>query len=394
MSVLFKYMFRQVSMPFLFFTGILTMMIWLTQSLGMLDLIINGGQSFATFFYLVILVLPSMLTVILPVALFCGILYGLNRFYSDSEIVVMWSSGISRWRLLAPVLAVAVLVTLANFAMSLWLMPLGYRNMKDRIYEIRSDLAASFIREGEFTSKIKGLTVYIATAPSGGDLEGILVHDSRRPDRPRTYLAERGVFLRTPEGPRLVMHKGEVQEMADRDGRLQVLRFDSTILDLGEFETASGTARVRKDLSELYLTELFFPKEAGKLDTNTLTRFLAEGHSRLATPLFCVCFALIAFIAVICGTFTRRGYAARIVAAMAMVVALRMLGFAAQSVASTTPALNALQYAVPMGIIALCAMMIAQVPPFDRTGSILPPIPPLKDLFQRLPGRRTSMGGV
>ncbi|MGF1456415.1 MAG: LPS export ABC transporter permease LptF [Alphaproteobacteria bacterium] len=371
MSILFKYMFRQVSMPFLFFTGILTMMIWLTQSLNMLDLIINGGQSFATFFYLVILVLPSMLTVILPVALFCGILYGLNRFYSDSEIVVMWSSGISRWRLLAPVLTVAMLVTLANFAMSLYLMPLGYRNMKDRIYEIRSDLAASFIREGEFTSKIKGLTVYIATAPSHGDLEGILVHDSRRPDRPRTYLAERGVFLRTPEGPRLVMHKGEVQEMAGRDGRLQVLKFESTILDLGEFETASGGARVRKDLSERYLGELFFPEEADRLEDNTRTRFIAEGHSRLATPLYCVAFALIAFIAVICGTFTRRGYSARIVVAMVCVVTLRMLGFAAQSVASTTPALNPLQYGVPLGAVAICAMMIAQVPPFEASRRLL-----------------------
>ncbi len=370
MNILFKYLFRQVFYPFLFFTAVLTMMIWLTQSLKMLDLIINGGQSFATFFYLVILVLPSMLTVILPVALFCGVLYGLHRFYSESEVVVMWSSGMSRWHMLAPVLGVALLVTAANFAMSVYLMPLGYRNMKDRIYEIRSDLAASFIREGQFTSKINGLTVYIASAPARGDLEGILVHDARRPERARTYLAERGAFLKTPEGPRLAMQKGEVQERAGAEGQLQVLKFDSTILDLGEFENSAGAGRVRMDLSERYLGELFDPPEAAQIEENTRTRFLAEGHSRLATPLFNISFAMIAYIAVICGAFTRRGYSARVITAMGMIVVLRLLGFASQSAASTTPMLNPLQYAVPLFAALVCAMMIAQLPPFDGTRSL------------------------
>ncbi len=365
MSIIFQYIFRQMALPFLFFTGLLTMMIWLTQSLRTLDLILNGGQSLGTFFYLVILLLPSMLTVILPISLFCGVLYGLHRLYTDSETVVLWSAGMGRATMLAPILAVAVLVTLANFAMSLWLMPLGYRNMKERIYEIRSDLAASFVREGQFTSKIAGLTVYIASAPTRGDLKGIMVHDSRRPGRPRTYLAERGIFLKTPEGPRLVMHRGEVQEVANNEGQLQILKFDRTILDLGQFESGA-TTQISRDLSERYLGELFNPPDRDAMSDLQRRRLLAEGHSRLATPLYSISFAMIAFIAILCGTFTRRGYFARIVFAMVAIITVRVLGFASQSFASLNPALNATQYAVPLLAALIAALIIARVPPFHR----------------------------
>ncbi len=384
MSIVTRYIFRQTAMPCLFFTFMLTMVVWLTQSLKMLDLIINGGQSLLTFLHLIVLVLPSLLAVILPIALFCGVLYGLHRFYSDSEVVVMWSSGLGPMKLLAPVLALALIVTMVNYALGLYLMPAGYRAMKDRIYEIRSDLAAAFIREGQFTTKIDGLTVYISEAPTNGDLKGILVHDNRNIDRPRTYMAERGVFLKTPEGPRLVMHAGQVQEMAERDGNLKSLRFDRTVLDLGQFDNG-GNARNSRDLSERYLDELFNPEPEQARKKSKRDRFIAEGHNRLAAPLYNIAFAMIAFIAVLGGVFTRRGYAKRVVMAMGAVLVLRLLGFGVQSAAADIAMLNALQYAVPLIAAAVCLMIIAKVPPFQsrarppaELGPGAPPPGPLK----------------
>ncbi len=365
MNTVGAYIFRQTALPCLFFTFMLTVVVWLTQSLKMLDLIINGGQSLLTFFYLVILVLPSLLTVIVPIALFCGVLYGLHRFYSDSEITVMWSAGIGPWALAKPILVLALIVTMANYALGLYFMPAGYRAMKDRIYEIRSDLAAAFIREGQFTTKIDGLTVYISQAPTGGDLKGILVHDNRNPERPRTYMAERGVFWKTPDGPRLVMHNGEVQEMTNRDGNLQSLRFESSILDLGQFE-GDQNGRNARDLSERYLGELFYPEAEQREKQRKYQRFVAEGHARLATPLYNFTFALIAFIAVLGGTFSRRGYTSRIIYAMGAVLMLRLAGFGVQSWAADAAWVNGLQYALPVLSIAVCIMIINETPPFDR----------------------------
>ena len=64
----FAYIFRQLIGPMLVVTFSLTGVIWLTQSLRFIDLIINKGLSFWLFLYLTLLLLPSLLTVILPIA--------------------------------------------------------------------------------------------------------------------------------------------------------------------------------------------------------------------------------------------------------------------------------------------------------------------------------------
>ena len=70
MSGIPGYMFRQIGGPLLFFTFVLTGVIWLSQSLRMLDLVINQSQSAATYLYLTVLALPQLMALILPFALF------------------------------------------------------------------------------------------------------------------------------------------------------------------------------------------------------------------------------------------------------------------------------------------------------------------------------------
>ena len=107
MRSLFFYVLRQIVGPFLLFTLLLTLVVWMTQALRLLDLVINRGQSAGIFAYLTVLMLPSLLVVILPIAFFGAALYALNRLNSDSELVVMWSAGISRLQIALPVLAAA-----------------------------------------------------------------------------------------------------------------------------------------------------------------------------------------------------------------------------------------------------------------------------------------------
>ncbi len=106
----FAYIFRQLIGPMLVVTFSLTSVIWLTQSLRFIDLIINKGLSFWLFLYLTLLLLPSLLTVILPVALFAAVLYTYHRLLVDSEITVFQASGLSNARLAAPAMAMALLV--------------------------------------------------------------------------------------------------------------------------------------------------------------------------------------------------------------------------------------------------------------------------------------------
>src|SRR5580658_10419964 len=109
MPRLSSYVLRQLIAPVALFTFLLTSVIWLSQSLRLLDLVINRGQSAPIFVYLTILILPRLLVIILPIAFFAGALFGLHKLNADSELVVMSAAGFSRRQLLTPVLMAAAI---------------------------------------------------------------------------------------------------------------------------------------------------------------------------------------------------------------------------------------------------------------------------------------------
>src|SRR6185503_16597403 len=96
------YMLAQLLGPVVMLTFLMSSVMWLVESLRLLEVVINGGQSALTFTYLALLYLPTLLTIILPIAFFFGSLMALQRLSGDSELVVMASAGFSLRQMAAP----------------------------------------------------------------------------------------------------------------------------------------------------------------------------------------------------------------------------------------------------------------------------------------------------
>lgn len=360
MSGISSYIFRQIGGPLLFFTFGLTGVVWLSQSLRMLDLVINQSQSALTYLYLTLLVVPQLMALILPFALFLAVLYALNRLYVESELVVIWAAGFSRWAVAAPVLVIAVAATVVGYLFTLVAMPAGMREMKDRVFEIRTDLVNTFVREGSFTNPIEGLTVYVSENNAGGDIRGILVHDARNPKGIATYMAQSGLLASTPAGPRLIMRNGNVQWLEGGEGRLKILDFEKYTFDIGQFDKQRDeTAR---EASEQYIGELLNP--AKTVPEKQRRKFFSEAHNRLTAPLYCLVFALIAVVGLIGGNFNRRGYSGRIALAMGAVLLARLPGFGLQQLTNSNPDAVPLMYLWPLlWIVGL--LLFLSVPGFE-----------------------------
>jgi len=349
------YVMRQIVGPFVLFTLVLALVVWMTQSLRLLDLVINRAQSAGIFAYLTVLMLPSLLVVIVPIAFFGAALYALNKLNTDSELVVMWSAGISRLQLAFPVIAAAAIAMTITYACGLYLMPLGQRIMNDKLFDIRTDIGAAILREGAFTTPSDNLTVFVRELAPSGEIRGILVHDNRQPQRPITYLAESGVLAQTPAGARLIMLNGNIEQGEAGGSRLSLLRFDRYVFDLDQFAGAQrGSDR---DTSERYLSELFEPQAAG---ANPLRRgvYLAEAHNRISAPLYCLAFALIALAATAKGPMARGSYALRLTGAALIGALLRLAGYGAQGLAARDPQLVFLLYLLPLaGIVTASGIL-------------------------------------
>ena len=350
------YVLGQILGPVALLTFLLTCVILLTQSLRLLDLVINRGQSAPTFVYLTVLIMPGLLVIILPIAFFFGTLFTLSRLNGDSELVVMASAGYSQRQLALPVFIAAALVMLLTWANALWLMPAGQRALNAKVLDIRADIGAALLNEGEFNPPAPGLTVFIRQLGNDGQIRGILVHDSRDVHRPVTYLAERGVLAQTPQGARLIMLDGTVEQSAQGGRQLSVLKFQRDVFDLDQF---AGPARANlRQTSERFLGELLNPTDPS-LTQRTRNVYLAEAHNRLSQPLYCLAFAMIALAAILRGRRQRGALAMRLTMAALAAAAIRIAGYGVAGPAAGHPALISLFYIIPlMGTgLALAVLM-------------------------------------
>ncbi|MEM6421413.1 MAG: LPS export ABC transporter permease LptF, partial [Pseudomonadota bacterium] len=354
-----RYVYRQLVGPFAFFVLVFTGVIWLSQSLRVIETVVNNGQSALVFLEFTALLLPRVMTIVLPVAAFAGTLYAINRLFGDSEIVVMFAAGQSGLTLLRPILLFSISLATVLMAISIYVVPHAQRSMRERITEVRGDVAAAFLREGAFMNPSRGVTVFIRDIGSEGALDGVFIHDIRNPDEVATYTAERAALLTDAGVTRLIMFDGVAQIFdPERPNALSVLRFDQLGYDLSQFSVAQRE-RLRKP-SEMFLPQLLsITAEEAEERLRPLGEFRAEAHEALSAPLYAITLPVVAVALVLSAGFRRQGFLGRILAAVIVGVGLRVLGLMAKSATSGAVFLWPTMYIPPLLGIAVAIWLLS-----------------------------------
>jgi lipopolysaccharide export system permease protein len=318
-----SYIFRQVLLALVVATGGLTALIWLTQSLRFIDLVVNRGLSLLVFLQLTSMLIPSFIAVILPITTYVVIQFVYQRMASDRELTVMRAAGLSPWKLARPALTVALLATVLGYGLSIWAVPASLSNFKQYQWEIRNRLAAFLLQDGVFTPLSDKLTVYVRSRDPDGTLRGILVDDARDPTAHATILAERGRLLDGANGPRVLLLEGSRQEIDHQSGRLNMLTFKQNEIDLTSATKDDATRPA--DMSEVPLADLFNPHPYFERDR---PKWIAEGYKRVTAPLTTLSYAMIGLFSALGGIFRRHGGLARPLATVGAMVVLLALGLA------------------------------------------------------------------
>ncbi|SES96805.1 LPS export ABC transporter permease LptF [Oceanicella actignis] len=362
-SVIGKYVIGQILGPFGMFSLIFLGVVWLTQSLQVIETVVSSGQSAAIFAEFTLLLLPAVMSMVLPVAAFAGALYAVNRLFLESELVVMLAAGMSPLRLARHVATFGALVMAAMFVITLQLAPAASREMRERIATLQADLAGALLREGQFLHPAKGVTVYIRRVDGAGRMAGLFVQDDRDPEARVTYTAEGAALIRTEDGPRLVMFNGAAQRLTPGEKELTVLGFERLVYDLGQL--ADRAQERRRKPSEYPAWELVAPS-AEVLQGRPPHKFVAEGHEQLSAPLYAVALPLVGLAALLGPGWRRRGYGKRLAAALALAAATRLAGVAAKSAVSGQADLWPLMYAPPILATALALAALSRGLPRPR----------------------------
>ncbi len=302
---------------------VLTSIIWLTQSLRLLELIVNSSAPFSLFFKMIVFSLPKFMEVICPVAVMTSVIFIYNRMISDNELIIMRSAGISPLVLSRPAITISAGVTAILLIMSTWLSPVAIGNMYNLKQVVKAEYSTFLLREGVFNPVSTYLTIYLRERGHKGELKGLLIHDTRPENKtPVTITAKRGVVLTTEKEPKVIIYDGMRQQFEPETKSMSRLGFERYTLEIKDFQ--SEVSKRWRSEKQRTLTELIFQTDLNDEQKKKYSyKFYAEASKRIITPFSAIGYAMIALVCLLTGSFNRRGQVKRILMAIGITLVLQ-----------------------------------------------------------------------
>jgi lipopolysaccharide export system permease protein len=348
MNKLQRYYFLQTLPVFLLIMAGLTLVALLSQSLSQLDLLFERGQSAGTFLGISLLATPQIMSVIVPVGLFAATASAYTRMHQDNEIIIAYASGWTQWRVAAPAFRLAIGATIVALAINLFVQPVALREMRERLFAIRSDFASVMVREGEFRSTSEGLMIYAQKIDRSGIMTGMMISDSKSGTIPVVFAAQTGVISKPDTGPVIVLRNGSIQRKLP-SGDVDVIGFSTYVFELKDF--ADQDLELFYKPSDRFLPELLSPDMTHYWDQSHVGDLYTEANRRLASPLLSLAAVALALMAVLGGSYSRQGYTQRIVWASVGLVFMLLAFSGILPAASKTPILGILLYLLPLAVV-------------------------------------------
>ncbi len=367
MGVFDRYLFKNLCLATVFITAVLAVIIFLTQSLKFLELVIESGAPAGTFWTLTFLAMPRFLEIIMPLSLMAGTLFIYNRMTVDSELIVIRSVGYAPARLARPALILSLIVTGFLLLTTLWIAPRAISALQQMRQVIKAQFSTLIFQEGIFNQVGQGLTLYVREREPNGILHGLMIHDNRNEAViPSTIIAKRGTVSLTEQGYKILVSEGSRQEYNPQTKTLQRLNFDRYTIDLPESDPVSQRWH---EPDERSLIELLNPDPLSKRDMESLRDFKIELHRRIISPLFAVILTLIATTTLLLGPVERKGQTLKIIFVVTCALIIQGLYIAAYNLARQTDTGLILMYALVFVPLILTGLFLGYI---KKSETVLP----------------------
>jgi lipopolysaccharide export system permease protein len=299
------------------------------------------------------------LPLVLPLALFLGVLLAYGRLYRDSEMAVLSASGVSSLDLLRPA-ALVVLPTCALLALlSFWLGPAAVRQSDRMIDAANRSLLVVGMEAGRFVELRgrNGVVFVGAMSPDGARFERLFVHEARD-GRVDITTAARGELFQDREGGERYLSLFDGYRVEGKPGEpgYRTMRFARNDIRLDDPQSDPG----RRQEKRRPTTELLASTQA--IDQ-------AEFHWRLGLPLSAL---LLAVLAVPLARSQPREprYAKILLAVMAYVLYTNLLGLGRGWLADgTLPAAAGLWWLHGAALLLAIALLRADARTGARSGA-------------------------
>ena len=300
LSIIDRYVIRQVLMPFLLGLLVFTFIFIIPALMNYAEDLVSKGVSGLIIAGLMFRLIPQALAITLPMALLLALLVAFGRLSADREFVALQACGVSLLRLLRPVGLIAVTAWAATTYVLIFAVPTANQTFRQIVFDVISERAEGDVKPRVFFDDFPGIVLYAREVPTtGGGWNGVFLADLRKEQQPAVYLARRGQVVIDRERQRIDLVLDDVTtHTTGTDGEYDVGHLKS--LRLSVDAGALFGSVVAKTHREMTIAELRAQiAENSTIIDQTTGRPLSTHnekmaiHTKFSIPVACLVFGLI-----------------------------------------------------------------------------------------------------
>ncbi len=225
---LFKYFFIEFLKIFLIISFSFSILIWISQASRLLDLITEYGNSITVYTQYVLLIFPKVYENTFLLNFIISIFFTFSKLESSNEISIYWLSGIAKNKMIKLIILIASLLFLINMILSVYLAPLSSFKSRTILANSKFDLINSLVKENNFNSPFRDMTIFVKSNDKKGNLEGIFIYE-----KTQTVIAKLGTVYKENDSFFLELKNGITQEK--NGNKINTIKFEKTIFDFSKY---------------------------------------------------------------------------------------------------------------------------------------------------------------
>ncbi len=291
------YIVREVVPPFFLALLVFTFLMLLPPIMNQGEELIRIGVDGRQVAEMLLLLLPQSLSVTIPMALLVGVLMGLGRLSGDRETVAMQACGISLFRILTPLLTLALAAAAINCHLLLSVVPDANQRFRELLLRVQANRAEGEVKPRVFyVGDFPDVVLYVEEVSAAGEgWSDVFLADVQEADRPEIYLAERGRIAvdRGRRSVAIVLENGERHRVDPADAReYEVHTFEELRiqLDTEALFPADGPDRGLREMTIPELAEQAAVMRAAGVSPHAP---IMEAHKKFSIPVACFVFVLL-----------------------------------------------------------------------------------------------------
>jgi lipopolysaccharide export system permease protein len=293
-TILDRYMLTELAGPFAFGLFAFTLIFAATELLNIGKLVSSEHAPLWAALLVFLWSLPADIVLVIPMALLLGTLLAIQRLSSESEITALKAAGVTFARMVAPLLAVGIVMSFVTLYLQEGVVPYANSQLAD-IENTVINHTSAFNRDLTVSAPLPGggrqVTIATAYEPHSRALMHVTLIQYDNHNNPRQVVfADRAEF----ESDRWTLQNSSIYRFNPDGTTVDEPGIPNQQVQIGENPTQIVKRMSNDDPENMSRSQIADIVRSGQLTESELRKYVTTYQEKLARPFACFVFILIA----------------------------------------------------------------------------------------------------